>query len=113
MHEVSIMQSTLQLAEEHARKAGAKAITRICLRVGLVSSVVPEAMEFAFDMLKQGTMADSASLEIERIPGEFRCSACGIRVRLDKVCFDCPACNGMLILCDGGADLELSHMEVL
>ena len=113
MHEVSIMQSTLQLAEEHARKAGGTAITRICLRVGLVSGVVPEALEFAFDVLKTGTMAEGASLEIERIPGEFRCPACGTQVRLDEVRFDCPACNGMLTLANGGADLELSHLEVL
>ena len=107
------MQSALDLAEEQARKAGGTEIVRIGLRVGLVSGVVPEALEFAFDVLKAGTMAEDASLEIERVPGEFRCSACGKQVRLEEIRFDCPSCNGMLILGNGGADLELSHLEVL
>jgi hydrogenase nickel incorporation protein HypA/HybF len=110
MHEISIMQSTLELAEEHARKGGGTAIARIRLRVGLISGVVPEALEFAFDVLKKGTMAEEASLEIERVPGDARCQVCGNNVRLDEVRFDCPDCNGMLILGDAGGDLELSHL---
>lgn len=113
MHEISIMQSALQLAEEHARKAGGTAIARICLRMGIVSGVVPDAMEFAFDVLKRDTMAKDASLEIECVPGEFRCSACGTSVLLREARFDCPECYGLLILGSGGADLELSHLEIL
>ena len=58
MHEISIMQSTLELAEEQAREAGGNGIARIRLRIGLMSGVVPEALEFAFDVLKKGTMAE-------------------------------------------------------
>jgi hydrogenase nickel incorporation protein HypA/HybF len=112
MHEISIMEGALELAEEHARKAGGTAIRRICLQVGFVSGVVPEALEFAFDALKVNTMAENASLEIARIPGEFRCSKCGIHLLLAKVRFDCPECDGMLILNKGGAELELSHLEI-
>jgi len=113
MHEISIMQSTLELAEEHARKAGGTAIARICLRIGIVSGVVPEAMEFAFDVLKKDTMAETASLKIERVPGVFRCSGCGAILRLADVCFDCPSCHGLLIMDGGGAELELSQLEIL
>ncbi len=112
MHEISIMQSTLELAEQRARTEGGTAITRICLRVGLVSGVVPESLEFAFDVLKQGTMAGEASLEIERVPGEFRCSKCSHTVLLDRLRFDCPDCGGMLTLGNRGADLELASLEI-
>ena len=112
MHEVSIMQSTLQLAEESARNAGASEIRAIRLRVGLFSGVVPEALEFAFDVLKADTMAAGAVLEIERVPGLFQCAGCQRESRLDAVRFDCPECGGMLTLRDGGGDLELTQLEV-
>ena len=112
MHEVSIMQGTLQLAEENARKAGGTEIRVISLRVGLFSGVVPEALEFAFDVLKQGTMAEGATLSIERVPGLFRCVKCDTEVRLDAVRFECDVCGGMLSLRDGGGDLELTQLEI-
>ncbi len=112
MHEISIMENALELAQEHARNAGASAITAIRLRVGLISGVVPEAMEFAFDALKRGTMAEKASLEIERVPAEFQCGNCGLNVRLAELRFDCPKCDGILILGNAGAELELSQLEL-
>jgi len=113
MHEISIMQSTLQLAEKYAREAGGTAISRICLRVGAVSGVVPEALEFAFDVLKKETLAKSASLHIERVPVEFTCSRCRSSLRLNEIRFDCPDCGELLTLGGGGAELELSHLELI
>ena len=112
MHEVSIMQSTLQLAEEHALQAGGTRISCIRLRVGLVSGVVPEALEFAFEVLKEDSMAAQATLEIERVPGLFSCDACGLETLLDTIQFQCPGCGGALIL-RGGTELELAQLEVL
>jgi hydrogenase nickel incorporation protein HypA/HybF len=112
MHEISIMQNALELAEKHALSAGATSISSISLRVGAGSGVVPEALEFAFGVLKKQTLAASASLHIERVPTEFRCSHCGALSHLHEIRFDCPECNGLLIMGDGGNDLELSHLEV-
>jgi len=106
------MQSALELAEDHARQAGATTISRISLRVGIVSGVVPEAMQFAFDVLRRNTMADSATLEIEAIPGVFRCSGCGGVFTLQDLRFDCPSCHGLLSMEGGGADLELAQLEL-
>jgi hydrogenase nickel incorporation protein HypA/HybF len=106
------MQSTLQLAEKHALSAGATSISRIYLRVGALSGVVPESLQFAFDVLKKRTLAASASLQIERVPTDFRCSDCGGITRLHEVRFDCPKCHGLLIIGAGGDDLELTNLEI-
>jgi len=113
MHEVSIMQNTLELAEEYARKADCKEVLAIRLRVGLFSGVVPEALEFAFDVLKKGSMMEHARLEIERVPAAFSCSGCGLEnLLLDIVRFDCPECGGILTVRDRGGELELAQLEV-
>ena len=50
MHEVGIIQSTLELAEQSARTSGATQIHRLRLRVGCMTGVVREALEFAFEV---------------------------------------------------------------
>ena len=106
------MQEMLQLAEENLRQSGCTQILRIKLRVGLLSGVVPEALSFAFDVLKTGTSAAKASLEFESTPSLFLCGGCGRESWHDTLHFECPECHGVLILQQGGTDLELTQMEV-
>ena len=54
MHEVGVMQSALEIALEQAGRQGAGRIDCIALRVGMLSGVVPEALEFAFDVVARG-----------------------------------------------------------
>jgi hydrogenase nickel incorporation protein HypA/HybF len=112
MHEIAIMESTLEIAADRARQENATAIDVIRLRVGVLSGVVPEALEFAFETLKIGTLAERGKLEIERVPAMFTCSVCGRETEQDFMEYDCPKCGGMLALRGGGSDLELSQMEV-
>ena len=65
MHELSIMQSALSLALDQARQAGASRVHTIRLRIGALSGVVPDALEFAFEALVPGTLAEGAKLAVE------------------------------------------------
>lgn len=112
MHEASIIEAVLDRATAAAREAGATRILRIRLRVGLLSGVVPEALEFAFAALKADTPAADATLEIIPAPATFRCLACGSLHDLAELTFTCPACSGPLIVDTGGGDLELAQLEV-
>ena len=106
------MEAVLEAAAEEARKAGGERISRIRLRVGVLSGVVPEALEFAFESLKSTTIADQATLEIERAPATFRCLECPARHQLTEMSFTCPACSGTLIVDHGGSELELAQLEL-
>ena len=76
MHELSLTQSLVAIAEEHARRAGATVIREIVLEVGELSGAIPEALEFAFDVCSKGTLAEGAALTIRKVPGSGRCTAC-------------------------------------
>ncbi|MGB6222180.1 MAG: hydrogenase maturation nickel metallochaperone HypA [Haloferula sp.] len=112
MHEVSIMQSALDSAMEELHKAGGDRITRMKLRVGVLSGVVPEALEFAFAALKASTPAAAAELKIEMAPAYFRCLDCKAMVERIEMTFVCPTCNGALIVDHGGRQLELTQLEL-
>ena len=85
MHELSIMQSALSVALDQARQAGASRVHVIRLRIGALSGVVPDALEFAFEALAPGTPAEGAELAIDmcrrgsgakRAPGNFSRTIC-------------------------------------
>src|SRR6185437_8393479 len=76
MHELAIMDSALNLALDQAQKSGATRLHVIRLRIGSLSGVVPEALQFAFEPLAPGTLAEGAALDIENVPARFWCHGC-------------------------------------
>src|ERR1035438_8100682 len=76
VHELSIMQSALNMALDQAQQAGAVRVHTIRLRIGALSGVVPDALEFAFEVLTPGTLAEGSKLAIERVPARFWCRTC-------------------------------------
>ncbi len=112
MHEVGIMQSALEMAEHQARAAGAMRIHRLKLRVGALSGVVPEALRFAYEGLKPGTLAADAVLEIEEVPAVGWCQDCNAEFTATDLCYECPQCHQMSGQLRHGNELELASLEI-
>ena len=112
MHEVGIIQETLNLALAQAVKSGARQIHRIRMRVGAMSGVVPEALEFAFEVVRQGTMAAGARLEVDRVPASCWCAGCQIEFESPDLLFECPQCRQMGSELRKGREIELASMEI-
>lgn len=74
MHEMAVTQSLLDTVLKHA--AGRR-VTEIYLRVGRLSSIVPESVEIYFDYLSRETPARQAHLHFEIAPAEITCQTCG------------------------------------
>jgi hydrogenase nickel incorporation protein HypA/HybF len=112
MHEVSLLENTLELALDYARQQNATKIHRIALRVGQLSGVIPEALEFAFDIVVQGTIAQTATLSIETIPAICYCSTCQQDFQPTDWIYECPNCHQLSTQLLQGRDLELVSLEV-
>jgi len=74
LHEMSITEAMLDMALEYAK---GQRITDIYLRVGGMSLIVPESVEFYFEYLSKGTLAEGATLHFETVPLEMTCLDCG------------------------------------
>jgi hydrogenase nickel incorporation protein HypA/HybF len=112
MHEYSILQSALTQALREARLAGAARVHEIRLRVGVLSGVVPEALQFAFEALTPGTLAEGALLTIDEVPARFWCAPCAREFVSKNLYSECPDCNTPSNELRAGRELELSSMEV-
>lgn len=114
MHEVSIAQSILSIADDYALRNGASRITTIGLRVGEFSGVVPEALETAFDIAKQGTLAEYARLEIETVALLAFCQHCHkeFKVSSPYAIASCPSCFAISRDLCQGQELDVCYLEV-
>ncbi len=112
MHEVGIMENTLAIALKQAAQERAGRIHRLTMRIGPLSGVVPEALEFAFDVLTRGTIAEGATLEVQHLPIICYCSTCRLEFQPDDLFCECPQCHDPSAEVRQGRELELASLEV-
>lgn len=69
MHETHLIEPVVKGIDEHARNEGAKAVTKIHVKVGIMTGVKEESFRETFQVLAKGTLLEKASLEITMFPG--------------------------------------------
>lgn len=112
MHELSIALNLVEIAEETARRAGADRVAAVHLRLGAMSGVAREALEFCFPLAAQGTLLENARLEIETVPLVLVCEPCGRDVTPEDHSWRCPFCGAPTMTVRQGRELELIGIEV-
>jgi hydrogenase nickel incorporation protein HypA/HybF len=109
MHELSIAEAVVAVAERHA--AGRR-VAVVEVRVGALRQVVPSALEFAFEVVTQGTTLEGAELRIEAVPAVGHCGSCGAEGQLDWFPFACQACGSVDMELVSGEELLVEAIEV-
>jgi hydrogenase nickel incorporation protein HypA/HybF len=110
MHELSLAEAIVAIAEEHA--AGRR-VTRVDVRVGQLRQVVPRALTFAFELVARGTTVDGAELVLEQVPGRGACRSCGEHSELPGFPLRCGACGGLDVEIVGGEELYVDSLDVV
>ncbi|MFD0364829.1 hydrogenase maturation nickel metallochaperone HypA [Nocardia sp. GCM10030253] len=108
MHEMAITQSVIDAVCGHA--AGRK-VHSVTVAVGALCAVVPDAMQFCFELAAEGTVAEGAYLEIEQVPGRAVCRACGADFTLTELILLCH-CGSADVDVTAGRELRIRSMEV-
>lgn len=112
MHELSIAIALVEQLKSAAQKEKAKRVLSAIVRVGDLSGVDPEALDFAFKTAAEETVADRAKLIVERVKVKTRCKACGKSLPSRRSVITCPKCGSSDIEIVEGRDLTLKGMEI-
>jgi hydrogenase nickel incorporation protein HypA/HybF len=113
MHELSLVQSVLDMIEDHARQHRFDRVTSVKLSCGRLSGVEPSCLRFAFEAQSKGTRAEGATLELEVLPAAIYCFSCEQNSTLEQYTAFCPLCHGTEVILAGGTEeLKFIEMEV-
>lgn len=113
MHEVGIMESTLEVVLRQAAQHRASRVHRIVLRIGALSGVESESLRFAFDTVTRDSIAAGSELSIETVPARAYCSTCQKDFGVEHgFIFTCPDCNQLSGELRQGRELELIRLEM-
>ena len=113
MHELSITQNILEIALRHGEQNQASKITTLHLVIGQLSSVVDDSVQFYWEMISKGTLAEGSSLHFKRLPAQLECQDCGQVYSLENNQLDaCPACESMNVRVVAGKEFLLESIEI-
>lgn len=112
MHEYSIVSSLIESCQKHADENNAKKVTKVAVKIGVLSGVEPRLLSEAFEAFKEGSVCDGAEFVMDIQKVKIRCNACGYECELQTNEFLCPRCgSGDLEVLDG-EDMYLMSLEM-
>jgi hydrogenase nickel incorporation protein HypA/HybF len=112
MHEYAIAQSLVEQIGRIAAENSAERVSGVVVQVGRLRAVIPEILQWGFEIAAAGSVAEGASLEVEEIPIVLQCRACGLRNEIDSPIYLCPDCGSPDVDQVCGNELILKTMEI-
>jgi len=126
MHEISIVESIIDIVLNEIPKYNITRVSSIALRIGEMQLVVPEALRFGFKLMAQNTPLEGAEIIIESVPTTGRCKNCGYEFNfllrksktltkkgnnIDDWFDNCPKCEKTNIEVISGKEMEIINFE--
>lgn len=111
MHEMSLMAQLFSIIEEYIFRHNLCKVSRVVLRVGEMTCVEDNTLEYTFHLFARDTEVEGAELILERVEAISECQFCGERYKVtyeDKICPVCKNYNYNLI---SGDELLLAKLE--
>ena len=126
MHEMAIIQSLMGIVKEEMTKVqsmvdnvkeemtekNAVVLKSVRMNIGRMTTVVPDAISFCFNIITKGTELEGAKLYIDVIPVTAECSKCSCRFEVKNFVFKCPDCGNTEVDIVSGQDLSIVEIEV-
>lgn len=112
MHEYSIVQSLLDSCEQNAKVNNATKVTKVVVKIGVMSGVEPDLLKTAFDTFKEETICAQAEFIINIQAIVIECNSCKTESILEKNEYNCPKCQSVDLKILDGEEMYLMQLEL-
>ncbi|MEW6051837.1 MAG: hydrogenase maturation nickel metallochaperone HypA [Candidatus Zixiibacteriota bacterium] len=112
MHELAVADNIVNAVLAEMQRRGLSSVATVAVRVGALTDIVPDALEFGFEILTRETALAATKLKIDRIPCQGRCRDCGKDFEVQECVFVCPHCQSCDIQMTRGNELDIAYIEV-
>lgn len=109
MHEMSIAEAIWDLARRHVPENAVLRTVR--MRAGPMRGIDPQCMLWAWQALTSERAEGSIALEIDSLPWQLHCPACGAKWQAPELTQQC-SCGSDQVRPVGGDELQLVSIEV-
>ena len=109
MHELSLTQNILDIALKHA---GIQKILRVNLLIGQLSDEREKSIQFYWNDLAKGTLAQEAELHFQYVDAEMKCLECGTVFHPKEETTVCPSCQSHRLKLISGDDVKIESIDV-
>jgi hydrogenase nickel incorporation protein HypA/HybF len=112
MHELAVTEGLLQIILDQVQGTKVTRVYGVSLVIGDLASIVDESVQFYFDILSKGTVAEGAQLSVTRVAPEYGCRSCGFLSAERSQSYRCQACGAEDIFIGRGQEFYLDSIEV-
>lgn len=112
MHEMGIMEGVLDSALKSAQQAHALRIRKITLSIGDMTECIDDALQFSFEILSENTLAQGATLVLNKVSPRSVCLDCRKEFDHDRFHRQCPYCQSYSTDLIAGRELSIDSIEV-
>ena len=109
MHELSIVMSIVEIAQQQAYNANATVIDEIELDIGTMSGIEMDALEFAWSQGVKQTILEQANKKINRIEARAKCLDRNAEFPIQNYYDACPVCGEHFLDITQGKELRTSR----
>ncbi|MGD2096366.1 MAG: hydrogenase maturation nickel metallochaperone HypA [Desulfobacterales bacterium] len=114
MHEMGIALQIVEIATASMpADLGEARVAAVNLKIGKLAAVVPESLQFCFEVAIKDTPLAGAKLVIEEIPVVAKCHDCGTQWTIDTPVFVCQKCQSGSLEILSGRELDIESIEVV
>ncbi len=112
MHEVSVANSIIDIIQSAIPKESKGYVSSVLIKVGALSSIEVDALQFAFDIVKARTLLSKAVLKMEMVEGKAQCSQCSCEFTMNSYATPCPDCDSYLVKITQGKEMKVISFEL-
>src|SRR5580692_6558162 len=94
------------------KRAHGRPVKQVTVRIGHLRQVVPDALQFGWEVLTEGTDLKGCQLLIEQVPATVKCQRCGAETTLDMPILMCGTCESFDVTLLSGEEFLIVSMEV-
>ncbi len=112
MHEMSIARDIIQIVQQNLPPDSEGDVRAVKLKIGDLSGVIPQSLEFCFNILVQNTSLRRARLIMEQVPVRAFCRDCTRTFVQPDFMFRCPHCHESHVDVLSGRELQVVEFDL-
>lgn len=101
-----------EIVEDAARSNGSTKVNEVNIVVGNFSSVVADALEFAMEVAKKGSVFEDAKINIRTEIAIVSCSECGKETEIEDYIFRCGNCGSGAVRVISGDRMYVESIDI-